>query len=54
LPNRPQPGQLQPNAPGVNQLNTPGMRQPGLPNRPAQQLRRPGAPKGKPPPKQKR
>jgi hypothetical protein len=47
LPNRPgQPGQLQPNAPGL--------RQGGIQNRPAQQLRRPAAPKGKPPPKRKR
>ncbi len=61
-PNRPgqpgspnKPGQPQKQPPGLQrQPNAPGLRQPGLPNRPAFQPRRPPPPKGKPPPKEKR
>jgi FecR protein len=48
-----QPQQTQP--PGLQrQPNVPGARQPGLPNRPALQPKRPPAPKGKPPKEKKR
>jgi FecR protein len=48
-----QPQQAQP--PGLQrQPNVPGARQPGLPNRPAFQPKRPPAPKGKPPKEKKR
>jgi hypothetical protein len=46
LPNR--PGQSQ-QPPSLRQPNAPGVRQPGLQDRPALQQRRPAAPKGKPP-----
>ena len=53
-PNRPgqqgRPQQAQPPA-LQRQPSVPGLRQPGLPNRPAQQPKRPPAPKGKPPKK---
>jgi hypothetical protein len=45
LPQQSQPPALQ------RQPNAPGVRQPGLPNRPALQPKRPPAPKGKPPKK---
>jgi len=56
-PNKPgqqgQPQQAQP--PGLQQQpNAPGVRQGGLPNRPALQPKRPAAPKGKPPKEKKR
>ena len=70
LQNRPgQPGQpqppglqrqgVQPGAPGVARpglqgQGAPGVARPGLQNRPALLQRRPAAPKGKPPPKEKR
>jgi hypothetical protein len=54
-PNRPvEQGQpQQPHPPGL-QPNAPGVRQPGLPNRPALQPKRTPAPKGKPPKEKKR
>ena len=49
----PQPHQAQP--PGLQQQpNVPGVRQGGLPNRPALQPKRPAPPKGKPPKEKKR
>jgi hypothetical protein len=49
----PQPQQAQP--PGLQQQpNAPGVRQGGLPNRPALQPKRPAPPKGKPPKEKKR
>jgi hypothetical protein len=52
-PQQPQPQQAQP--PGLQQPNAPGVRQGGLPNRPALQPKRPPAPpKGKPPKGKKR
>ena len=56
-PNKPgQQGQPQPaQPPGLQQQpNAPGVRQGGLPNRPALQPKRPAAPKGKPPKEKKR
>jgi hypothetical protein len=52
-PQQPQPQQAQP--PGLQkQPNAPGVRQGGLPNRPALQPKRPAPPKGKPPKEKKR
>ena len=56
-PNRPgQQGQPQQQQPTdlQRQPNAPGVRQPGLPNRPALQPKRPPAPRGKPPKEKKR
>jgi hypothetical protein len=54
-----QPQNLQPGAPGVVRpglqgQGAPGVARPGIQNRPALLQRRPPAPKGKPPPKEKR
>jgi hypothetical protein len=57
VPNQPgQQGQPQPaQPPGLQkQPNAPGVRQGGLPNKPALQPKRPAAPKGKPPKEKKR
>jgi hypothetical protein len=51
-PQQPQPQQAQP--PGLQQPNAPGVRQGGVPNRPALQPKRPAPPKGKPPKEKKR
>ena len=52
---QPQQPQQQAQPPGVQrQPNVPGVRQPGLPNRPALQPKRPPAPKGKPPKEKRR
>jgi len=50
-----QQGQQAPQPPGAQrQTNAPGLRQPGLPNRPAMLPKRPAPPKGKPPKEKKR